>query len=376
MYRQYAGRWAPGLGPGLAGVGGMLCRVLRRLLVVSLIVGGLASAWVFWIFWVAGQFKRLEPHFAGSCVPVRGIVGAEDITIHPRTGVAYISAYDRRAVQAGRPGGGAIYAYDLNLSSPALVKLTPDAAADFRPHGISLYVSDAGTDRIFVVNHAAGRHTIEIYEVAGEELRHRDTLSDPLLVSPNDILAVGPDRFYVTNDHGNAAGLGRTLEEYLRLPLANVLFYDGSRFTEVASGVRMANGINVSPDGGTVYVGSTIGREVKVYRRDPGTGFLQLREDIPLGTGVDNIEVDAEGTLWIGAHPRLLDFVAHAGDPTRFAPSQVLRVARRADGTWAVDEVFLDLGDELSASSVAAVLGSRLLIGPVLDPRFLDCRFD
>ncbi len=193
-------------------------------------------------------------------------------------------------------------------------------------------------------------------------------------MSPNDLVAVGPHRFYASNDHRNPEGFGRTLEEYLRLPLANVVYYDGERFHEAADGLRMANGITASSDGRTLYVAATIGRSVRVYDRDPASGALALRHEIPIDSGADNIEVGADGALWIGTHPKLLDVVAHSSDPSRRAPSQVLRVTERAGGGWAVDEIYLDLGDQLSAASVAAVRGERLLVGAIYDARFLDCR--
>ncbi len=86
--------------------------------------------------------------------------------------------------------------------------------------------------------------------------------------------------------------------------------------------------------------------------------------------------MDEEGNLWIGSHPRLLRVGAHAADPNELSPSQVLRISRGPEGRYVVSEVYLDLGDQLSASSVAAVRGDRLLIGGIFDARFLDCRFD
>jgi hypothetical protein len=41
-----------------------------------------------------------------------------------------------------------------------------------------------------------------------------------------------------------------------------------------------------------------------------------------------------------------------------------------------VDEVLLEAGDRLCASSVAAVRGKRLLVGGVFEPRVLDCTLD
>jgi arylesterase/paraoxonase len=346
---------------------------MRTILLLVALLVLLAAGRVLQTLWVAGAFKSLEPHFAGQCTEVGGAVGPEDITIHPRTGVAYISAYNRRATARGEPGRGALYAYDLGSQRPRLVNLTPDADPDFRPHGISLHPDARSGEVLYVINHAGGKHTIEVFDLVGGSLRKRTTLSDPLLVSPNDLVAVGHDQLYITNDHGYASGLMRTLEDFGRLPFSNVIYFDGSRFSEAVSRITYANGINTSHDGRTVYVASVTGRAVRVYDREPESGLLTSREKIRAASGVDNIEVDAQGNLWIGAHPQLLRVMAHTADPAERSPSQVLRVSRGPEG-YSVEEVYLDLGDQISGSSVAAVRGDRLLIGAIHDPRFLDCR--
>ena len=240
--------------------------ILFTLLILLLGVVG----WVVDLLWTAGQFKTIEPHFAGQCNPVTGVIGAEDITLHPRTGVAFISACDRRAVIEGRPGRGGIYAYDLNANPPGLVNLTPDASEDFQPHGISLFVGEDGNDTLFIINHEAGKHQIEIYDLKNEKLVHRKTISDPMLVSPNDLVAVGPNSFYVTNDHRFVSGFKRMIEDYMRLGLSNVLYYDGSHFKEAASGFAYANGINVSADGKILYLSATSKRTLYIFDRDTG----------------------------------------------------------------------------------------------------------
>jgi arylesterase/paraoxonase len=325
--------------------------------IVVLVAGGLTLR----ILYAAGQFKTIDPHFAGTCTPVAGLVGAEDLTIHPRTGIAYISAADRRSVLAGGPGRGAIYAYDLKAASPRPTNLTPTADADFQPHGVSLHLGADGRDVLYVINHAGGRHTIEIYDFVSTKLFHRRTLSDPLLVSPNDLVAIGRDRLYA-------------LEDYLQRSIATVVYYDGERFVEAASDIAYPNGINVSPDGETLYVASTTGGEVLVFRIDAQTGRLEDRRAIDIGSGVDNIEVDEDGDLWIGAHPKLLTFVEHAGDASRLSPSQVIRVSGPDSDAPLVEETFSSLGADLSGSSVGAAWRNRLLIGAVFDDHILDCR--
>ena len=83
-----------------------------------LVIIVVAALWLTDLLWTAGQFKTLTPHFAGVCRPVTGVIGAEDITIHPHTGTAFISAYDRRAADRGKDGNGAIFAYSLSSPSP------------------------------------------------------------------------------------------------------------------------------------------------------------------------------------------------------------------------------------------------------------------
>jgi len=340
--------------------------------IAALVVGGFALQ----LLYAAGQFKTIEPHFNGACTPVVGLTGPEDLTVHPRTGIAYISAADRRSVFAGGPARGAIYAYDLGADAPRPRNLTPAADEDFHPHGLSLHLGDDGDDVLYVINHAGGRHTIEVYDLVGIKLFHRATLSDPLLVTPNDLVAVGRDRLYVTNDHVHAAGFARTLEDYLRRSISTVVYYDGARFAEAASGIRHPNGINVSPDGRTLYVGSTTGGSVLVFAIDPESGALDERGEIEIGSGVDNLEIDGEGSLWIGAHPKLLSFVEHAADASRLAPSQVIRVSDPGSDSPRIEEIFLSLGADLSGSSVAAVYRERLLVGAVLDDHILDCRMN
>ena len=348
----------------------------RRLVTMVLLILLLAiGVWVLRLLWLTGTFRRIHSHFAGTCHLVRGPVGPEDITIHPRTGVAYISSTDRRAWGSPHTVPGAIYAYDLNAEHPAVVNLTPHADSRFEPHGISLWAGADGRDALFVVNHPVidgqpAPNNVEIFDVTPDALIHRATLTDPALVMPNDIVAVGLDRFYVTNTHHYPPGRMQTIETYLQLSGAQVLFYGPGGFRPAITGLVLPNGINVSPDGKTLYVASTTGLEVRFYDRDPETETVRFRQAVPLHSGADNIELDERGNLWIGAHPKLLKIEAHGKDPSEPSPSQVLRVS--PDGTK-VDEIFLDDGTLISTSTVGAVRGRRLLIGNVFDDGFLDC---
>lgn len=322
----------------------------------------------------AGQFKTLEPLEAGDCVRVFGAVGAEDLTVDRERRVALISSTDRRSGEAR----GAIYAYSLDQRPGRLVNLTSGFEGDLNPHGISLF---RGVEKsvLSVVNHTAGDHSIELFDWVGGRLTHTETLTSDLLVSPNDVVGLGPRELYVTNDHGSA-GPARLFEDYLRLRRGNVVHFDGDEFSVAADGIAYANGINASPDGREVYVASTTRGEIHLFVRDLGTGRLEPNHRIVVGSGVDNIEVDRHGMLWVGAHPKLLSFVAHSaarsGGAARPSPSQVVWIDPNELIDPPIRDAYLDLGEEISGSSVAAVWGSRLLIGSVFEEHFLDCERD
>ena len=297
-------------------------RLLKKAVITAVILVLLMAGLVVKTFYDAGEFKKISPHFRGQVQTIGGVLSSEDITIDRLTAMAFISSDDRRAhwsaKNAARQGG--IYGLDLKSTSPTLVNLTRDFPRQLNPHGIGCWTSPAGRLSLFVVNHVAGGHFVEIFDYQQDQLVHRRSVSGAAMHSPNDVLPVGPDAFYVTNDHGNATPLGRMAEEYLQLARSYVLYYDGKNFRKVAEALAYANGINISPDGQRVYVAATVGKKIHVYDRNRNTGGLVLRHTVEAGTGVDNIEIDPQGNLWIGCHPKMLTFVKYSKDPERLSP--------------------------------------------------------
>jgi arylesterase/paraoxonase len=351
--------------------------VKKALLIVVLFLL-LLGAYGGYILNVAGQFKAITPHFAGTCKAVPGVLGAEDITIHPETGVALIASEDRRAANAGTPKNGSIWSYDLTASQALPVNLTPDLKLTFHAHGLSLFPQGEG-GTVMAVNHRDGGgvfgsddDAIEIFDFKDGKLTHKKTVTHPLLKSVNDVVAIDGERFYATIDHAYSSGIMRRIEDYARLSMAFVVYYDGKTVKRATGTFRYANGINASHDGNLIYVAATTDGAISVFQRNKSTGELTGRRDAELGTGVDNIEIDEQGAIWVAGHPRLFDFLAHAKDPKKIAPSQVLKLTPNAT-RFNVTEVYLNDGMELSGSSVAAVYKDRMLIGPVMDPKFLDC---
>lgn len=320
------------------------------------------------------QFGRVENVFDGTCTPVNGIAGPEDVQIDSANRRAFISSYDRRGDEEGAPRG-AVYAF--NIADPLDASSWKDRTAGkprrFEPHGIYLY-KDEKVSRLFVVN--AATRGIELYDVTPEgDLVYLETIAERRLTSPNDIVATGPRSFYVTNDSepGRDTLLGR-LYFLLRVGSGSVLYYDGDVWSVSIEGLRFANGVAVNPSGDKLYVAETAGGAVRVYDRDPESGALSFASSFAVAGAPDNLNFDRSGSLWIASHPKPLSLPGYFADPEGRSPSLVMRFDEVEGGSARPVRVYENDGKQLSASSAAARYGSTLIIGALLDTKFLICQ--
>jgi arylesterase / paraoxonase len=131
----------------------------------------------------------------------------------------------------------------------------------------------------------------------------------------------------------------------------------------------------MSPDGTRLYVSETAGNRIAVFARNGASGDLSLQGHVELGSAPDNITVNGDGSVWVAAHAKVLALIQHFGDATRLAPTQVFRLTFGADvAATQVEEVYLNLGEEISAGSVGAVFDRQLLIGSITERKLLRCR--
>ena len=346
---------------------------MRKVLITVFVILAFFAAFVAKTLYDAGQFKTIIQHYEGTCIRVAGLPGPEDITIHPRTGIAFISSDDRRATKAGAPVQGAIYALDLTEKDPAPKKLTAGFDKEFHPHGISLYLDGTGKAFLFVINHTKEGSFVEIFEYVGGALVHRESIGHPLMFSPNDLVAVGVRSFYATNDHGFTSSSWRMLEDFLPLKRSYVMYYDGKDMRVVAKGFGYANGISVSADGKILYLAATLDKAIHVFTRDIASGSLSPAYDIDVGTGPDNIELDTTGALYVACHPKMLEFLAHSKDKGKSSPSQILRITAKDKGDYIIDEIYLNDGKQISAASVATPINGGFLVGQVFEDHVLIC---
>jgi arylesterase/paraoxonase len=316
----------------------------------------------------AGEFLTLTPQPL-DCREVTGVIGPEDITVDRARNVAYISSTDSRTFMKNGAGSGALYRYALGDEKPTQIYTQSDGR--FHPHGIGFWSDDNGPDLLYVVNHQTQTsHSIEVFEIdASGGAKHVKTLSDPSLISPNDVVAVARNELYVTNDHGVGRGPGQLFEDVLRRKRAQIVHVRDGRFETLVRELAYANGINASKDGKTIYVAESTGRSMRTYARAAADGGLELQATIELEMAADNIELAPDGSLYVAGHPKALTFLRHVSDASVLSPSQVDRITKGK-----VERVYLDLGQQLGAATVAAPFGEHLLIGSVFADHFLDCK--
>jgi len=333
---------------------------MKRFLVILILVVGF---FIVKTLYQAGQFKTIDEHFDGEVTNIyTNMPGPEDMQVDYATGNLFIASATRRKNENSLNDG----IYLLNLDSGEVPVLLPNTLKEpFHPHGISLLRKDS-TLYIFAVNHNDKGDYVESFRYNDNTLQHMASYSSPEMCCPNDLVATDIDKFYVTNDHGAKKGVMRIIEDYIRIPRSSLFYFDGESFIKAAGPFNYANGVNVSKDKNRLYMTTTTGSSVIVFEiNDDAT--LSRKGTTDVGTGVDNIDIDEDGNLWIAAHPKLLDFVKHSKDSTAHSPSQVLKLTPKDDYTFTVEEIYLNEGSEISGSSVAVFYQNELFIGGVFD---------
>ncbi|XP_069128980.1 serum paraoxonase/arylesterase 1-like [Argopecten irradians] len=341
---------------------------LRTIIIIAVLSGIARFYTQYYFFMDYDKYDVIARHAPGPCVELDGADGgSEDLTIQP-SGLTFISS----GVYPNKQGR--ILLLDMNESLPTVREAKIIGAkldsTTFNPHGISTWTNpNTGEITLMVINHVhEERMEVFRYRSGSKSLVHLKSITSPLWGSINDLVMVGEESFYVTQILHSPRPLLRTLEHRFMLSFGEVMFYDGASVRSVASGQRMPNGINISPDGKVLYVTNGGAYQLKSYEILDNND-IKFIEDLFLDTSMDNIEVDRlTGDLWIGCHPRYHQLVKHAYDGhygDTITPSQVLKVANSGGRFTDVVEVYMDPGTRMTGSSVASIYNGRMLAGTV-----------
>ncbi len=310
---------------------------------------------------------------AAGCHFAQGMWGPEDIELDrqdPRGPRLIVSSQKR---ERARPPG-AIFSIPLAsggaFGEPKPLTLAGRGERAFHPHGISLV--PGAPPLLYVINHVTSReHAVEVFEIDGDTLRfRRPLLTDPLLTTPNDLVALRNGQIYVTNS-GAGPSFGGMLAALFGLRHGTVVRFDGRRWSRAAEDIAFANGIAVNTAGDLLYVGGARDKAIHVFPRRPETGEIGERiRTLEIGSGADNLTWADAHTLLAAAHPSIRAFAWHGAGLASTAPSEVYRVDVR-DGS--VTRAFADDGTNVSAASTAILHDGRLYLGQVINDRVVSC---
>ncbi|MGF1457193.1 MAG: hypothetical protein ACFB6R_17680 [Alphaproteobacteria bacterium] len=363
--------------------------------------------------WALGDCRAINLVDRFGQVPIRGI---EDLVINPRTGIAYLSAYDRFALDDAleADGGGSlrraeslprggIYALDLDRVSDAVADPGPPptlavreltgafvGTVDFRPHGLDLYDTPLGRPLLAAVVHKyvpvrtrlERRSGVVLYAINDGRLDEISRIFHDDLCQANDVAIVGPRTLLVTRDHGSCR-VWAALEEILALKRSSVmrltLTPDGglSRApVPVAGGIGFANGIVIDRSKRRVVVAATREKALLVYdleRMIAGNAGRPIGR-LSLDGGPDNLIMNSDNHVLAAVHPSLLSvgFYRRRWFNTTRAPAKVVEVDLSEAQTRTV---YHDTaGEGFPAVTVAARRQDIVLMGSVGAPGLLVCR--
>lgn len=162
-----------------------------------------------------------------------------------------------------------------------------------------------------------------------------------------------------------------------RLSRASVVYFDGlsSYFAVKPGEIQFPNGIARSKDSSRVFVASTANPGIlfSYYFDSTTPGTLLEDKKLVVGTGIDNLDVAEDSSVWAGCHPNAILFLLHAAGVLEHAPSQVLQIEVSNTEDIKVTEKFSSAGELVPASSCAVQTRNLLVVTPVFSDHFALC---
>lgn len=356
-------------------------KISSKISLAAIILLCLISFVFFRAFARFGEFTTLVPRFDGSCeIKLDGQAGIEDFEIienssaHNQEDFLVYAAIDRENMKNNKELRGGIFATPINEMVQSNDRSLGEPK-NFQPIGIGIL--RAPTNILMVVNNYQGNSQVEIFQLDNDFIAHhmRSVKIDGAN-RLNDVVPISANSFYVTNESKIKEGsFGGFIANLLDTDKSGGIYYfDGEKSKEVYKGLSYANSVALSKDKSRLYATGTLSRNIVIFDRNTANNDLKLVDDVFLGTGVDNINIDNEGRLFIGAHPKIFTLLKKMWFGAKTSPNQVIVIEPNSGKGGKVDQVYLDKGDEkFSASSVAAKSGNKLIIGSIFSKGLKVC---
>ncbi|KAF9199500.1 Serum paraoxonase/arylesterase 2 [Haplosporangium sp. Z 27] len=340
----------------------------------------------------------VQPLNTQGCEAVKGLEACEDVHIHHGSGLAFTACsfaaearknwfppIANRNASAQNAFQDMFVIYDIKTGKYEVMDLLGfPVEADRVFHGLGVYERSATDLTIFLVNHRRSGSVIEVleYTVGDKTVQFKETIKHDLIKTPNDIVAMGPRSFYVSNDHRHYSGIMRAIEDNLRQPWSNVIYYSPENTFVAFDNARSANGMTANTDRSLVFLSACYGGEMHILK--PLEDFtLKPQDYIKLDYFIDNPSYDPEtGDVFIAGHvqPLKMKHDLHVPGKPVAGPSKVVKLYKnplaetsaKVPG-YLVETVLADDGQLISTSTVAAVDRKRgaMLVGTAFSEKGL-----
>jgi len=246
---------------------------------------------------------------------------------------------------------------------------------EMSPHGIHLSRRADGSLQLLVVNHG-GRESVELFEVsdsgAGWAVAWRGCAVAPEGSWLNDVVALPEGGFLVTHMLPKRSGAGQLFEyakaAALGMRTGHVLEWQPGRGMAPLPGTETVfpNGIALSPDGGTIFLNSSIGG--KVLRIDRASRRLLGSAEV---AGPDNSTWAPDGRLLVASFVGPLWETLSCNEIERGACPIAFEIVAVDPETLATETLYRGGGAPMGAGTVGLRVGDELFIGSFAGDRIL-----
>lgn len=297
--------------------------------------------------------------------------GPEDLVLDESTGSArlLVSCSQRRSDSSYY---AEIMAVDLLTNDTlALPRTGEPKHLHFSPHGIDLVYNNKGIPYLYVVNHsknedkALNYSSVLVYQVKANELVFQKEIRHDDIVSPNDVAALPDGSIYLTNDSKHSTiGFMWANEKIFQVRSSKITYCDPQGHCKFVGDKRLAYANGIIADDNQVVVSCTQKKDLVVYERNSSNGDLTAIRNSASISGQDNITKVNDSLILIAAHPKTLQFIKHAKDPTALSASTTYLVNLNNGHSTAIYE---NDGSEISANSTSLHYKNKLYIGQVFE---------
>lgn len=323
----------------------------------------------------------------GPARPVCGFQNPEDLALLPNRRSLIVSEF------GGTEGAraGALSRFDLHDDARTVLFRGGDAegvpaswgdpgcpgppSPAFSPHGIDLSRRRDGALQLLVVNHG-GRESVEFFEVeegrAGYALAWRGCAVAPEGSWLNDVVTLPEGGFLVTHMMPRRGGPGQFLEfakaVLLRMETGHVLEWQPGRgFARVpGTDIPFANGLEISADGGTLFLNSSTAGQVRRIARATGERQGRVMLQSP-----DNSTWAEDGRLWVASLQASFSDFTHCNELERGACAAPFQIVALHPETLETEVIYEGGGAPMGGGTVGLQVGGELFVGSFAGDRIL-----